>query len=99
MLRFATFLELAAALQRAQAAHHDYELRTGVKDNDWPAWYANFIAEEQEVKPMHPDAARIAAERQDILAGWDPSRVDMNSFMPETLEALEDSAKELVVGD
>jgi catechol 2,3-dioxygenase-like lactoylglutathione lyase family enzyme len=40
--------ELAAALRRAEAAHGEHEKRTGVRDEDWPTWYAQFMASEQD---------------------------------------------------
>jgi hypothetical protein len=38
--------ELAAALRRAEAAHGRYEKETG-PDPDWPAWYAQYMVDEQ----------------------------------------------------
>jgi catechol 2,3-dioxygenase-like lactoylglutathione lyase family enzyme len=45
--RFASSTELAAALRRVAAAHHEHERRTGEQDADWPAWYAEYIVREQ----------------------------------------------------
>ncbi|HEY2297965.1 MAG TPA: VOC family protein [Jatrophihabitans sp.] len=47
--------DLESALRRAQAAHRELEKRTGsshllhrsAPDNDWPAWYAAYMAAEQ----------------------------------------------------
>ena len=47
--------DLESALRRAQAAHHEHEKRTGRshllhrsgQDEDWPAWYAAYMAAEQ----------------------------------------------------
>jgi len=40
--------DLATALRRAEAAHGEHEKRTGgVRDENWPDWYARFIAAEQ----------------------------------------------------
>jgi len=39
--------ELADALRRAEAAHGEHEQRTGERDANWPAWYADYIAREQ----------------------------------------------------
>jgi hypothetical protein len=39
--------ELAAALRRAEAAHGRYEQETGRPDPDWPAWYAQYMVDEQ----------------------------------------------------
>jgi hypothetical protein len=39
--------ELAAALERAEAAHGEHEARTGERDESWPAWYAAYMFAEQ----------------------------------------------------
>jgi catechol 2,3-dioxygenase-like lactoylglutathione lyase family enzyme len=44
---FASTADLASALRRAEAAHGEHERRTGQRDEDWPAWYAAYIAAEQ----------------------------------------------------
>jgi hypothetical protein len=46
-IRFASVTDLASALRRAAAAHHEYEEKTGRHDPDWPDWYAKFIVREQ----------------------------------------------------
>lgn len=38
---------LAGALRRAEAAHGEYERRTGRRDENWPDWYAEYIVREQ----------------------------------------------------
>ncbi|MEH0985130.1 hypothetical protein [Micromonospora sp. CPCC 205556] len=45
--------DLAAALRRAEAAHGRHEQETG-PDPDWPAWYAQYMADEQ----AKPEASR-----------------------------------------
>ncbi len=35
--------ELANMLRAAAEAHHQYEKDTGKPDEDWPAWYADFM--------------------------------------------------------
>ena len=37
--------ELAPLLREAQAAHSEYERTTGERDEDWPAWYAQYIVD------------------------------------------------------
>jgi catechol 2,3-dioxygenase-like lactoylglutathione lyase family enzyme len=37
---------LAAALRRAAAAHGKHEEETGHPDQDWPEWYAQYMADE-----------------------------------------------------
>jgi len=44
---YASVAELAAAMRRAEAAHGEHEQRTGVRDEEWPTWYATFMAAEQ----------------------------------------------------
>ena len=44
---FASVADLATALRRAEAAHGEHERRTGVRDANWPDWYAEYIAAEQ----------------------------------------------------
>lgn len=44
---FSSPAELAAALRRAAAAHGEHEKLTGKHDENWPDWYADFMAAEQ----------------------------------------------------
>ena len=44
---FASAADLASAMRRAEAAHGEHEKRTGVRDENWPAWYAAFMVAEQ----------------------------------------------------
>jgi catechol 2,3-dioxygenase-like lactoylglutathione lyase family enzyme len=52
---FASAADLTSALRRAEAAHVEHEKRNGrshllhrsAPDNDWPAWYAAYMAAEQ----------------------------------------------------
>jgi predicted enzyme related to lactoylglutathione lyase len=39
--------DLAQALRRASAAHGEHEARTGERDENWPEWYAAYMAAEQ----------------------------------------------------
>jgi catechol 2,3-dioxygenase-like lactoylglutathione lyase family enzyme len=39
--------DLAQALRRAEAAHGEHEKRTGERDANWPAWYAEYMVKEQ----------------------------------------------------
>jgi hypothetical protein len=36
---------LAVLLREAERAHGDYETSIGHRDDDWPDWYAAYIAE------------------------------------------------------
>jgi hypothetical protein len=36
---------LAALLREAERAHGEYETSLGHRDEDWPDWYAAYIAE------------------------------------------------------
>jgi catechol 2,3-dioxygenase-like lactoylglutathione lyase family enzyme len=44
---FASVDDLAHALRRAEAAHGQHEKRTGQRDENWPDWYAAYMAAEQ----------------------------------------------------
>src|SRR5258706_8665646 len=45
---FASTADLASALRRAEAAHGQHEKRTGgPRDENWPDWYAEYMAREQ----------------------------------------------------
>ena len=44
---FASVNDLASALRRAEAAHGEHERRTGQRDENWPAWYAEYMMREQ----------------------------------------------------
>ncbi|SCB46636.1 hypothetical protein GA0061099_10097 [Bradyrhizobium yuanmingense] len=44
---FSSAADLAAALGRAAVAHGEHEKRTGVHDESWPDWYAEYIVREQ----------------------------------------------------
>jgi hypothetical protein len=44
---FNSAAELADALRRAAEAHGEHEARTGEDDENWPDWYATYIAAEQ----------------------------------------------------
>ena len=47
---FTSPTELAAALRRAEAAHAEYEKRTGQPDAAWADWYAAHMLAEQAGK-------------------------------------------------
>ena len=50
---FASVADLAAAFRRAEAAHGEYEKRTGgQRDENWPDWYAEYMVAEQAGKPL-----------------------------------------------
>jgi catechol 2,3-dioxygenase-like lactoylglutathione lyase family enzyme len=49
---FASQTDLAAALRRAAAAHGEHETRTGGHDENWAAWYADYIVREQAGQPL-----------------------------------------------
>jgi catechol 2,3-dioxygenase-like lactoylglutathione lyase family enzyme len=44
---FASPADLASAMRRAAAAHGEHEKRTGKADENWPDWYASYMAAEQ----------------------------------------------------
>ena len=49
---FASVSDLASALRRAEAAHGQHEERTGQRDENWPAWYAEYMVHEQNGQPL-----------------------------------------------
>ena len=50
---FASTSDLAAALRRAEAAHGEHEKRAGgQRDENWPDWYAEYMASEQSGKEL-----------------------------------------------
>ncbi len=44
---FGSASDLASALQRAAVAHGEHEKRTDGRDENWPAWYADYMVAEQ----------------------------------------------------
>jgi len=46
-ISYVSAADLEAALRRAEKAHGEHEAQTGEKDDDWPSWYATFMAAEQ----------------------------------------------------
>jgi catechol 2,3-dioxygenase-like lactoylglutathione lyase family enzyme len=44
---YVSALDLEAALRRAEAAHAKHEAQSGESDENWPAWYAAFMVNEQ----------------------------------------------------
>lgn len=50
---FASVADLAGALRRASIAHGEHEKRTGGQyDQNWPDWYAEYMASEQSGRPL-----------------------------------------------
>jgi catechol 2,3-dioxygenase-like lactoylglutathione lyase family enzyme len=49
---FASAADLATALRRAEAAHGEHEKRTGVRDENWADWYAEYMISEQSGKDL-----------------------------------------------
>jgi catechol 2,3-dioxygenase-like lactoylglutathione lyase family enzyme len=44
---YASAADLSQALRRAEAAHGRYEATLGKRDENWPAWYAEYMVREQ----------------------------------------------------
>ncbi len=44
---FASANDLASAMRRAAAAHGEHEKRNGQRDENWPEWYAAYMAAEE----------------------------------------------------
>ncbi|RWB40369.1 MAG: glyoxalase [Mesorhizobium sp.] len=50
---YASEADLAAAMRRASVAHGEHEQRNGgLRDENWPDWYAAYMAAEQAGKPL-----------------------------------------------
>jgi catechol 2,3-dioxygenase-like lactoylglutathione lyase family enzyme len=50
---YASVRDLAEAMRRAEAAHGEHERRMGgARDENWPAWYAEYMAAEQAGTPL-----------------------------------------------
>jgi catechol 2,3-dioxygenase-like lactoylglutathione lyase family enzyme len=49
---FASVADLASAFRRTEAAHGEHEKRTGVRDANWPDWYAEYMVAEQAGKEL-----------------------------------------------
>jgi catechol 2,3-dioxygenase-like lactoylglutathione lyase family enzyme len=50
---FTSLAEFESALRRAEAAQGEHEKRNGgQRDANWPAWYAEYMANEQAGKPL-----------------------------------------------
>ena len=50
--KYASLIDLASAMRRAELAHGEHEKRTGQRDADWPSWYASYMIAEQSGKPL-----------------------------------------------
>lgn len=50
--------QLTQALKDAAAAHHVYEAGLGHADENWPAWYAQFVA---DAAPLRADVQPVPA--------------------------------------
>jgi catechol 2,3-dioxygenase-like lactoylglutathione lyase family enzyme len=44
---YASANDLASAMKRAETAHGEHEKRLGKRDENWPAWYAEYMVAEQ----------------------------------------------------
>jgi hypothetical protein len=53
MTSYASGADLAAAMRRASEAHGEHEKRDGgQRDENWPDWYASYMAAEQSGEPL-----------------------------------------------
>ena len=58
---FASAGELASALRRAEAAHGKHEAQLGKRDENWPAWYAEYMLREQSGEALDASSASHGA--------------------------------------
>jgi catechol 2,3-dioxygenase-like lactoylglutathione lyase family enzyme len=49
---FTSATDLASAMRRASEAHGEHEKRVGAADENWPAWYAEYMVREQAGKDL-----------------------------------------------
>ena len=49
---FASVADLAAAMRRAETAHAEHEKRTGMRDANWPDWYAEYMVADQSGREL-----------------------------------------------
>ena len=49
---YETTEDLARALERAARAHGVHEEHTGEHDEQWPDWYADYMARERAGEPL-----------------------------------------------
>lgn len=49
---YRTAIELASALRRAAAAHGEHEKKSGLHDDAWADWYAEYMVHEQAGEPL-----------------------------------------------
>ena len=53
MTSYASVRDLSEAMRRAESAHGEHERRMGgARDENWPDWYAAYMAAEQAGKPL-----------------------------------------------
>ena len=73
---FDSIADLSQALLRAKDAHSEFEGSLGVKDYNWPLWYAAYIAMEQGLaEESAPKVARSAIEVSPGSGNAPPLRV------------------------
>ena len=64
---FDSIKDLSNALIRAKEAHSEFERGSGVKDYNWPLWYAAYIAMEQGV--AEKSASKLAGSAIEVSPG------------------------------
>jgi hypothetical protein len=64
---FDSIADLSQALLRAKAAHSDFERGLGAKDDNWPLWYAAYIAMEQGL--VETSASKLTSSAIEVSAG------------------------------
>ena len=64
---FDSIKDLSNALIRAKEAHSEFERGSGVKDHNWPSWYAAYIAMEQGV--VEKSESKLACSAIQVSAG------------------------------
>lgn len=66
-IAFGSIAELSQALLRAKDAHTEFERGLGAKDDNWPLWYAAYMAIEQGL--TQKSASELASSAIEVSSG------------------------------
>jgi hypothetical protein len=75
---FDSIKDLSDALIRAKEAHSEFESGSGAKDDNWPLWYAAYIAMEQGV--AEKSASKLASSVSEVSPGSEDAPSSAVSF-------------------
>ena len=75
---FDSIKDLSKALIKAKEAHSEFERGSGAKDDNWPLWYAAYIAMEQGV--AENSASKLASSVSEVSPGSQDAPPSVVSF-------------------